>query len=51
MTHDYYNRGKKDAGTFKDALKIIEDNLLKSISGLRDDIKYKRRHYLTIARR
>ena len=38
MTHDYNSRGKKDAGTFEDALKSIEDNLQKSISGLRDDI-------------
>ena len=38
MTHDYNTRGKKNAGTFKDALKSIEDNLQKSISGLRDYI-------------
>ena len=36
MTHDYNTRGKKDASTFKDALKSIEDNLQKSIT--RDDI-------------
>ena len=34
MTHDYNTRGKKDAGTFEDALKSIEDNLQKSISDL-----------------
>ena len=38
MTHDYNIRGKKEAGTFEDALKSIEDNLQESISGLRDDI-------------
>ena len=38
MTHDYNTRGKKDANTFEDALKSIENNLQKSISGLRDDI-------------
>ena len=38
MTHDYNTRGKKNADTFKDALKSIEDNLQKSISGLRDYI-------------
>ena len=38
MTHDYNTRGKKDAGTFKDALKSIEYNLQKSIPGVRDDI-------------
>ena len=38
MTHDYNTRGKKDADTFEDALKSIENNLQKSISGLRDDI-------------
>ena len=38
MAHDYNTRGKKDAGTFEDALKRIKDNLQKSISGLRDDI-------------
>ena len=38
MTHDYNIRGKKDAGAFEDALKSIEDNLQKRISGLRDDI-------------
>ena len=38
MTHDYNTRGKKDAGAFEDALKSIEDNLQKRISGLRDDI-------------
>ena len=37
MTHDYNTRGKKDAGTFEDALKSIENNLQKSISGLQDD--------------
>ena len=36
MTHDYNTGGKKDAGTFKDALKSIEDNLQKGISGLQD---------------
>ena len=38
MTHDNNTRGKKDTGTFDDALKSIGDNLQKSISGLRDDI-------------
>ena len=38
MTHNYNTIGKKDAGTFEDALKSIEDNLQKSISGLRDNI-------------
>ena len=38
MTHDYNTRGKKDAGTFEDALKSIEDNFQKSICGLRDDV-------------
>ena len=38
MTHDYNTIGNKDTGTFEDALKSIEDNLQKSISGLRDDI-------------
>ena len=38
MMHDYNIRGKKDVGTFKDVFKSIEDNLQKSISGLRDDI-------------
>ena len=38
MTHDYSTKEKKDAGTFEDALKSIEDNLQKSISGLGDDI-------------
>ena len=38
ITHDYNTRGKKDAGTFKDTLKSIEDNLQKSISGLQDDM-------------
>ena len=34
MTHDYNTRGKKDAGTFEDALKTIEDKLQeKNISG------------------
>ena len=37
MTHDYNTRGKKDAGTFEDAFKSIENNLQKSISGLQDD--------------
>ena len=37
LTHDYNTR-KKDAGNFKDALKSIEDNLQKCISGLWDDI-------------
>ena len=38
MTHNYNTIGKKDAGSFEDALKSIEDNLQKSISGLRDNI-------------
>ena len=38
MTHAYNTREKKDAGTFEDALKSIEDNLQKSFSGMRDDI-------------
>ena len=38
MTYDYNTRGKKDAGTFEDALKSIEDNLQKSISDLWDSI-------------
>ena len=38
MTHDHKTREKKDAGTFKDALKSIEDNLQKTTSGLQDNI-------------
>ena len=38
MMHDYNTRGKKDAGTFEDALKSIADTLQKSIYGLGDDI-------------
>ena len=41
MTHDNNTRGKKDTGTFNDALKSIEDNLQKSISGLRDILNIK----------
>ena len=38
MTHAYNTREKKDADTFEDALKSIEDNLQKSFSGMWDDI-------------
>ena len=38
MPHDYNIREKKDAGTFEDALKSIEDNLQKSFLGMPDDI-------------